>query len=60
MFFESSCRKYGIKVILDLHAAPGSQNGFEHSSSRDGFVEWGQTDDSIKETVDVIDFLTAR
>ncbi|CAA3002070.1 probable glucan 1,3-beta-glucosidase A [Olea europaea subsp. europaea] len=53
-------RKYGIKVILDLHAAPGSQNGFEHSSSRDGFVEWGQTDDSIKETVDVIDFLTAR
>ncbi|KAL2468066.1 putative glucan 1 [Forsythia ovata] len=53
-------RKYEIKVILDLHAAPGSQNGFEHSSSRDGFVEWGHTDDTIKQTVDVIDFLTAR
>ncbi|XP_076890822.1 putative glucan 1,3-beta-glucosidase A [Bidens hawaiensis] len=26
-------KKYNLKVILDLHAAPGSQNGFEHSSS---------------------------
>ncbi|KAL3845829.1 hypothetical protein ACJIZ3_003232 [Penstemon smallii] len=52
--------KYGIKVIIDLHAAPGSQNGWEHSSSRDGSQEWGQTDTNIQQTVDVIDFLTAR
>ncbi|KAH6786714.1 hypothetical protein C2S52_006266 [Perilla frutescens var. hirtella] len=52
--------KYGIKVIIDLHAAPGSQNGWEHSSSRDGSQEWGQTDANIQQTVDVIDFLTAR
>ncbi|XAR62183.1 Glucan 1,3-beta-glucosidase [Bertholletia excelsa] len=32
-------QKYGLKVIIDLHAAPGSQNGFEHSSSRDGFAK---------------------
>lgn len=53
-------QKYGLKVIIDLHAAPGSQNGFEHSASRDGSQEWGQTDENIQQTVDVIDFLTAR
>lgn len=49
-----------MKVIVDLHAAPGSQNGWEHSSSRDGSQEWGLTDANIQQTVDVIDFLTAR
>ncbi|XP_023772625.1 probable glucan 1,3-beta-glucosidase A [Lactuca sativa] len=53
-------KKYNLKVILDLHAAPGSQNGFEHSSTRDGSVEWGQTDESIEESVRVIEFYTAR
>ncbi|KAK0576427.1 hypothetical protein LWI29_017304 [Acer saccharum] len=52
--------KYGVKIVIDLHAAPGSQNGFEHSSSRDGSQEWGTTDDNIQKTVDVIEFLAAR
>jgi aryl-phospho-beta-D-glucosidase BglC (GH1 family) len=25
------CRKYGIRVLIDFHAAPGSQNGWNHS-----------------------------
>lgn len=53
-------RKYGLKVIIDLHAAPGSQNGWEHSASRDGSQEWGNSQDYIQQTVAVIDFLTAR
>ncbi|XP_029119355.1 probable glucan 1,3-beta-glucosidase A [Elaeis guineensis] len=52
--------KYNIKVIVDLHAAPGSQNGKEHSGTRDGSQEWGLTDDNIAQTVAVIDFLTDR
>ncbi|KAI7990970.1 Glucan 1,3-beta-glucosidase [Camellia lanceoleosa] len=52
--------KYGINVIIDLHAAPGSQNGEEHSSSRDGSQEWGLSDQNIQKTVNVIDFLTSR
>uniref|UniRef100_A0A7N1A8R5 Mannan endo-1,4-beta-mannosidase n=1 Tax=Kalanchoe fedtschenkoi TaxID=63787 RepID=A0A7N1A8R5_KALFE len=52
--------KYKLKVVIDLHAAPGSQNGDEHSSSRDGSLEWGQTDASIQTTVDVIEFLASR
>ena len=53
-------RKYGLKVIIDLHAAPDSQNGYEHSSSRDGSIEWGKTDANIHQTVAVIEFLTAK
>ncbi|XP_057442582.1 probable glucan 1,3-beta-glucosidase A [Lotus japonicus] len=53
-------QKYGLKIIVDLHAAPGSQNGFQHSSSRDGSQEWGKSDESIQQTVNIIDFLSAR
>ncbi|KAK4740860.1 hypothetical protein SAY87_024448 [Trapa incisa] len=56
----SWAQKYGLKVIIDLHAAPGSQNGNEHSASRDGSLEWGSTDSNIQQTVAVIEFLTAR
>ncbi|CAL9201991.1 unnamed protein product [Musa hybrid cultivar] len=52
--------KYNLKVIIDLHAAPGSQNGYEHSASRDGSIDWGTTDSTIDRTVAVIDFLAAR
>ncbi|KAJ0988599.1 hypothetical protein J5N97_006955 [Dioscorea zingiberensis] len=52
--------KYNLKVIIDLHAAPGSQNGYEHSASRDGSIEWGSTQENIDQTVSVIDFLASR
>ncbi|CAK7232410.1 hypothetical protein SCUCBS95973_008251 [Sporothrix curviconia] len=32
-------RKYGIRVNLDLHAVPGSQNGWNHSG-RSGSINW--------------------
>ncbi|CAL5386124.1 unnamed protein product [Camellia sinensis] len=57
---SSICRKYGINVIIDLHVAPGSQNGYEHSSSRDGSQEWGLLDQNIQYIVNVIGFLTSR
>jgi aryl-phospho-beta-D-glucosidase BglC (GH1 family) len=53
-------QKYGLKIIIDLHAAPGSQNGWEHSASRDGSQEWGTTDKSIDDTIQIIDFLSSR
>uniref|UniRef100_A0ACD5TQ54 Uncharacterized protein n=1 Tax=Avena sativa TaxID=4498 RepID=A0ACD5TQ54_AVESA len=52
--------KYSLGVIIDLHAAPGSQNPWEHSSSRDGTQAWGTTDGNIAQTVQVIDFLASR
>ncbi|KAL9000694.1 MAG: hypothetical protein Q9169_000730 [Polycauliona sp. 2 TL-2023] len=33
------CRKYGLRVNLDLHALPGSQNGWNHSG-RQGAISW--------------------
>ena len=32
-------RKYGLRVNLDLHAVPGSQNGWNHSG-RQGAIDW--------------------
>ncbi|KAI0839747.1 glycoside hydrolase family 5 protein [Hypoxylon sp. FL0890] len=32
-------RKYGLRVNLDLHGLPGSQNGWNHSG-RQGLVNW--------------------
>jgi glucan 1,3-beta-glucosidase len=32
-------RKYGLRVNLDLHAVPGSQNGWNHSG-KEGKVDW--------------------
>jgi glucan 1,3-beta-glucosidase len=33
------CRKYGLRVNLDLHGIPGSQNGWNHSG-RLGAIGW--------------------
>ncbi|KAF7001848.1 hypothetical protein CFC21_017429 [Triticum aestivum] len=50
--------RHNIHVIIDLHAAPGSQNPDAHSGGRDGSQTWG--DSQIVQTVQVIDFLAAR
>ncbi|XP_030499819.2 probable glucan 1,3-beta-glucosidase A [Cannabis sativa] len=55
----SWAQSYDIRCIIDLHAAPGSQNGMEHSSSRDGSTNW-PTPDYISQTMHVIDFLASR
>jgi glucan 1,3-beta-glucosidase len=41
------CRKYGLRVNLDLHGIPGSQNGWNHSG-RQGVIGWlNGTDGSL-------------
>ncbi|KAJ4850492.1 hypothetical protein Tsubulata_011954 [Turnera subulata] len=56
----SWAQAYSIKCIIDLHAAPGSQNGMEHSASRDGTTGWPTSQDYISQTLDVIEFLASR
>lgn len=53
-------KNYSIGVIVDLHAAPGSQNGMEHSGTRDGSIEWPFSQDDIDQSISVIDFLAGR
>ncbi|KAK4366999.1 hypothetical protein RND71_014879 [Anisodus tanguticus] len=56
----SWAQAYNIKCIIDLHAAPGSQNGMEYSASRDGTVNWQTSPEYIKQTLDAIEFLASR
>jgi glucan 1,3-beta-glucosidase len=43
---------HGLKVLLDLHGAPGSQNGFDNSGRR-GPIEWTQGN-TVDETLAAI------
>ncbi|KAI3879216.1 hypothetical protein MKW98_028783 [Papaver atlanticum] len=48
---------YEIKFIIDLHAAQGSQNGMDHSGSRDDSIEWPSY---TEQTLEVIEFLASN
>ncbi|KAL4927046.1 putative exo-beta-1,3-glucanase [Aspergillus undulatus] len=49
------CRKYGLRVKLDPHGLPGSQNGFNHSG-RQGAINWLNGDDGDKNAQLSLDF----
>jgi len=42
----------GLKVMIDLHGAPGSQNGFDNSG-RKGDIGWGQGD-TVSQTTTIL------
>lgn len=44
----------GLKVLIDLHGAPGSQNGFDNSGER-GPITWGGSDaESVDQTLTAV------
>lgn len=49
----------GMKILLDLHGAPGSQNGKDHSG-RLGKKRWHTEEAHIIKTLDVLTRLTKR
>ena len=51
-------RGAGLKVLLDLHGAPGSQNGFDNSG-RYGSVDW-QQGDTVSQTLTALQNLANR
>ncbi|TFK23601.1 glycoside hydrolase [Coprinopsis marcescibilis] len=53
-------RKHGLRVIVDLHGAPGSQNGFDNSGQRTSSPQWALEPDSVAHTVDVLRFIAAN
>ncbi|XP_026391104.1 glucan 1,3-beta-glucosidase-like [Papaver somniferum] len=59
MAFEWA-EKYNIKCIIGLHASRGSQNGMEHSASRDGTIDWHKYNDNVQESLKAIDFLASN
>ncbi|KAJ2653179.1 hypothetical protein IWW40_000545 [Coemansia sp. RSA 1250] len=45
--------RYRMRVILDLHGAPGSQNGFDNSGLR-GDINWTKRPTDIPRTLDAL------
>jgi len=41
---------YNLKVIVDLHGVPGSQNGFDNSGQRMSFPQWHSNQTNIDRT----------
>lgn len=54
----AAAAQYDIYVLIDLHAAPGSQNGWDHSGSIGG-IAWTQPA-NIAKTLDVLERLADR
>ncbi|KAH9942759.1 glycoside hydrolase [Amylocystis lapponica] len=46
-----------VHVILDLHGAPGSQNGFDNSGRRINSPAWASDADSVPRTLDIMRFI---
>eukprot|EP01117_Protostelium_nocturnum_P007688 TRINITY_DN2761_c0_g1_i2.p1 TRINITY_DN2761_c0_g1~~TRINITY_DN2761_c0_g1_i2.p1 ORF type:complete len:504 (-),score=177.14 TRINITY_DN2761_c0_g1_i2:26-1537(-) len=51
-------KKNGLKCILDLHAVPGSQNGFDNSG-RSGDLNWG-TGNTMERTLTYLERIAQR
>jgi len=52
-------RSLGLKIIIDLHGAPGSQNGFDNSGQRMERPQW-QNGDTIRQTLQVLKTISAK
>ncbi|MCB1630951.1 MAG: glycoside hydrolase family 5 protein [Pseudomonadales bacterium] len=51
--------EFGLRVMLDLHAAPGCQNGFDNGGIKD-VCEWHTREEYLAHSVDVLARLAAR
>jgi len=52
-FALEQAHKNGLKLLLDLHGAPGSQNGWDHSG-RSGPINWPKPE-NVQETLRVLE-----
>ncbi|KAF7316857.1 Glycoside hydrolase family 5 protein [Mycena chlorophos] len=50
-------RQYDVHVIIDLHGAPGSQNGFDNSGQRTSNPEWFNNSANMTRTIDTLCFI---
>lgn len=57
-FAMEQCAKNNIRVIIDLHGAPGSQNSWQHSG-RQGKIRWSKKA-NISKSLQVIERIAER
>lgn len=51
--------KYGLKILIDLHTAPLSQNGFDNGGIC-GVCKWSQTPEEVVFVLDLLEKLAKR
>ena len=51
--------EFGLRVLLDLHAAPGCQNGFDNGGIL-GVCEWHTKEEYMEHSLDVLERLAQR
>lgn len=51
--------KYGLKILIDLHTAPDSQNGFDNGGLS-GVIKWHKKPENIEFELSVIERLAKR
>ncbi|KAH8100877.1 glycoside hydrolase [Cristinia sonorae] len=56
----SWAKSNNLHVIVDLHGAPGSQNGFDNSGQRTGNPTWGNDAATVGRTLDVLKFVAGK
>ncbi|CAK9438594.1 uncharacterized protein LODBEIA_P28180 [Lodderomyces beijingensis] len=55
------CSNWGLKVMIDLHGAPNTQNGFDNSGLRNiGYPGWQNKTQYVSHTVDVLAQIYAK
>ena len=59
-WFISNAAEQGLYVILDLHGAPGSQNGYEHSGAASAKAELWYCEKYLDATVMLWDFVSTH
>ncbi|KAH9897758.1 glycoside hydrolase family 5 protein [Cubamyces lactineus] len=52
-------RNHGLQIIVDLHGAPGSQNGYDSSGQRLSSPQWHSNQTNIDRTKAVLEEITA-
>lgn len=51
--------RYGLKILIDLHTTPMSQNGFDNGGIS-GVCRWAQLPDEVEYVLDVLEKLSKR
>ena len=51
--------KWGLKILIDLHMVPGSQNGFDNGGTS-GVCAWWRLPDEVAYTLDLLERLAER
>lgn len=53
------CQRHGLKVLIDIHTAPDSQNGYDNGGIC-GVSKWHQKPENIERMLNVLEMLAER